>query len=59
MVAEFPSDFPRGPPRLFRKLSDNFELCEYGLRHVRADLNQLRDPRFQAVKGRLLGSAPA
>jgi hypothetical protein len=40
---------------LFRKLSENFELCVYGLGYVRADLDRLRDPRFQTLKGRLLG----
>jgi hypothetical protein len=54
IVSEFPSDFPGGPSPLFRKLSENFELCVYGLGSVRADLDRLRDPRSQAVKGRLL-----
>ena len=40
---------------LFRKLSENFELCVYGLGYVRADLDRLRDPRFQTLKGHLLG----
>ncbi len=40
---------------LFRKLSENFELCVYGLGYVRADLDRLRDPSFQTLKGRLLG----
>lgn len=55
IVSEFPSDFSRGQSPLFRKLSENFELCVFGLGYVRADLDRLRDPRFQAVKGRLLG----
>ncbi len=55
IVSEFPADFPGGPPPLFRKLSENFELCVYGLGCVRADLDRLHDPRFQAAKGRLLG----
>lgn len=53
------SEFTYGPygesAPLFRKLSENFELCVYGLGYVRADLDRLRDPRFQALKGRLLG----
>lgn len=53
------SEFTYGPyaesAPLFRKLSENFELCVYGLGYVRADLDRLRDPRFQAVKGQLLG----
>jgi hypothetical protein len=59
IVSEFPADFPGAAPPLFRKLSDNFELCVFGLGYVRADLDRLRDPRFQAVKGHLLGDAPA
>ncbi len=55
IVSEFPAEFPGGPPPLFRKLSENFELCVYGLGCVRADLDRLRDPRFQTAKGRLLG----
>jgi hypothetical protein len=55
IVSEFPSDFPGGPSPLFRKLSENFELCVYGLGYVRADLDRLRDPSFQHAKGRLLG----
>jgi hypothetical protein len=55
IVSEFPSDFPGGPPPLFRKLSENFELCVYGLGCVRADLDRLRDPSFHEAKGRLLG----
>ncbi len=55
IVSEFPSDFAGGRSPLFRKLSENFELCVFGLGYVRRDLDRLRDPRFQAVKGRLLG----
>ncbi|MBI4737331.1 MAG: hypothetical protein HY766_14945 [candidate division NC10 bacterium] len=53
------SEFTYGPyapsAPLFRKLSENFELCVYGLGQVRAELDRLRDPRFQALKGHLLG----
>ncbi len=53
------SEFGYGPyaesASLFRKLSENFELCVYGLGYVRADLDRLRDPRFQRAKGQLLG----
>ena len=55
IVSEFPSDRPEGSSPLFRKLSENFELCVYGLGYVRADLDRLRDPRFQQVLGHLLG----
>lgn len=34
---------------LFRKLSENFELCVYGLGHVRRDLDQLRHPAFRPL----------
>ncbi len=40
---------------LFRKLSENFELCVFGLGYVRADLDRLGTPRFRQAKGRLLG----
>ena len=40
---------------LFRKLSDNFELCVYGLSRVRQDLDQLRHPAFRALYGFLQG----
>lgn len=53
------SEFTYGPfeesAELYRKLSENFELCVYGLGYVRADLDRLRDPRFQTAKGQLLG----
>ncbi|MBI2000365.1 MAG: hypothetical protein HYS69_04120, partial [candidate division NC10 bacterium] len=53
------SEFTYGPyapsAPLFRKPSENVELCVYGLGHVRAELDRLRDPRFQALKGHLLG----
>ncbi len=55
IVSEFTHGAYGPAAPLFRKLSENFELCVYGLGYVRADLDRLRDPRFQAVKGRLLG----
>ncbi|MFQ5881438.1 MAG: hypothetical protein ACE5I9_03035 [Candidatus Methylomirabilales bacterium] len=39
---------------LFRKLSENFELCVYGLGYVRADLDRLRNPMLQRIWGTLL-----
>jgi hypothetical protein len=42
----------RGP--LFRKLSDNFELCVTGLGLVRTDLDRLKDPAYQKAKNILL-----
>ena len=55
IVAEFTYGPYEESAPLFRKLAENFELCVYGLGYVRADLDHLRDPRFQALKGRLLG----
>jgi hypothetical protein len=55
VVSEFTYGSYGPEAALFRKLSDNFELCVYGLGYVRADLDRLRDPRFQALKGHLLG----
>jgi len=55
IVSEFTYGSYRPEAPLFRKLSENFELCVYGLGYVRADLDRLRDPRFHALKGRLLG----
>ncbi len=55
IVAEFAASGAESAAPLFRKLSENFELCVYGLGYVRADLDRLRDPRFQVAKGRLLG----
>lgn len=37
--------------RLFRKLADNFELCVYGLGHVRQDLDRLGHPAFRPLYG--------
>jgi hypothetical protein len=55
IVSEFTYGQYEEDAPLFRKLSENFELCVYGLGYVRADLDRLRDPRFQTLKGRLLG----
>jgi len=39
---------------LFRKLSDNFELCVAGLGFVRGDLDRMQDPSFRKAKDTLL-----
>ncbi len=39
---------------LFRKLSENFELCVTGLGFVRTDLDHLQDPTYRKVKDILL-----
>ena len=54
IVSEFTHGVYRPRLRSSRKLSENFERCVYGLGHVRADLDRLRDPRFQALAGDLL-----
>lgn len=40
---------------LYKKLSENFELCVYGLGHVRQDLDQLRHPAFRTLYAGFLG----
>jgi hypothetical protein len=39
---------------LFRKLSENFELCVTGLGFVRNDLDRMQDPSYHKVKKLLL-----
>ncbi len=39
---------------LFRKLSDNFELCVAGLGFVRGDLDRMQDPAYRKAKDILL-----
>lgn len=39
---------------LFRKLSENFELCVTGLGFVRSDLDQLKDPAYRQARDILL-----
>ncbi len=55
IVSEFTYGSFGASASLFRKLSDNFELCVYGLGYVRADLDRMRTPHFQTAKGQLLG----
>ena len=55
IVSEFTYGRYEESAPLFRKLAENFELCVYGLGYVRAGLDRLRDPKYQALKGRLLG----
>ena len=54
IVAEFAEHGAEVDPPLFRKLSDNFELCVAGLGFVRSDLDRMSDPAYQRVKGLLL-----
>jgi hypothetical protein len=39
---------------LFRKLSENFELCVTGLGFVRSDLDRMRNPAYQKTRDLLL-----
>jgi hypothetical protein len=39
---------------LFRKLSENFELCVTGLGFVRSDLDRMQDPGYQKARDLLL-----
>src|SRR6266852_9593654 len=49
------ADSPSGEePPLFRKLSDNFELCVTGLGFVRSDLDRMKDPAYRQARDLLL-----
>jgi hypothetical protein len=49
------ADSPSGKePPLFRKLSDNFELCVTGLGFVRSDLDRMKDPAYRQARDLLL-----
>ena len=48
-VAEFTFEGYGEVAPLYRKLSEQFELCVFGLGYVRADLDRLRRPEFQRV----------
>lgn len=39
---------------LFRRLSEEFELCVFGLGYVRSDLERLKQPEFRRITGLLL-----
>lgn len=39
---------------LFRRLSEDFELCVFGLGYVRKDLERLKHPEFRRITGLLL-----
>ncbi len=42
-------EYKREAP-LFRRLSENFELCVYGLNLVKRDLEEMRDARYQQMR---------
>lgn len=58
MAAEFglePRSTEEQPsPPLFRKLSENFELCVVGLGFIRGDLDRMQDPRYHQARRFLL-----
>jgi hypothetical protein len=58
MAAEFglePRSADEQPsPPLFRKLSENFELCVVGLGFIRGDLDRMQDPRYRQARRFLL-----
>ena len=49
IVAEFTYGGYGEVAPLYRKLSEQFELCVFGLGYVRSDLDRLRRPEFQRV----------
>lgn len=55
IVAEFTFGAYGGVAPLYRKLSEQFELCVFGLGYVRSDLDRLRRPEFQRVIDALAG----
>jgi hypothetical protein len=54
IVAEIGREDATASPPLFRKLSENFELCVTGLGFVRSDLDRMQDPGYQKARDILL-----
>lgn len=54
IVARMADGPSKDEPPLFRKLSDNFELCVTGLGFVRSDLDRMKDPTYRQVRNLLL-----
>jgi hypothetical protein len=54
IVALIGRDECNADPPLFRKLSENFELCVTGLGFVRSDLDRMQNPAFQKARDLLL-----
>ncbi len=54
IVAQIGREDAQADPPLFRKLSENFELCVTGLGFVRSDLDRLQDPVYQKARNLLL-----
>ncbi len=58
IVAAFDQFEYRGEAALFRKLSDNFELCVYGLNLVKRDLARYQRDYYQRLRAMALPDAP-
>jgi hypothetical protein len=54
LVANFHVGEVNGLGSLFKKLSENFELCVTGLGFVRNDLDRMKDPTYRKAKDLLL-----
>src|SRR5689334_24571142 len=54
IVAQMVDGPAQEEPPLFRKLSDNFELCVTGLGFVRSDLDRMQNPAYRKAKDLLL-----
>ncbi len=54
IVAQMADSPAQDDPPLFKKLSDNFELCVTGLGFVRSDLDRMRDPAYRQTRDLLL-----
>lgn len=54
IVSKIGRDTVDGDPPLFRKLSENFELCVTGLGFVRSDLDRMQNPTYRQARDLLL-----
>jgi hypothetical protein len=54
IVATIGRDEAAGDPPLFRKLSENFELCVTGLGFVRSDLDRMQNAAYRRTRDLLL-----
>ena len=54
IVAQMADGPSQEEPPLFRKLSDNFELCVTGLGFVRSDLDRMKDAAYRQARNILL-----
>lgn len=54
LVAQYQTNEAEDSRPLFRKLSENFELCVTGLGFVRSDLDRMQDPTYRKAKDLLL-----